>query len=167
MSDQADDHRRTAAAFTATVDAPDKANRGSSFDVAWTGPDGPGDYITIAPAGSQRVAAAIYGAGLCALFGGSALYHRWRWHERWRPILRRIEGRLHLHRVDHDLAQGESRSEDLDEDRAHPAARIVAILFKCCASSSLSMISGKPAVSLILTGIMLNGSLIKRLFRGG
>ena len=47
--------------------------------------------IVVTPAGSQRVAAAIYGAGLCALFGGSALYHRWRWHERWRPILRRID----------------------------------------------------------------------------
>ena len=47
--------------------------------------------IVITPAGAPRVAAAIYGAGLCALFGGSGLYHRWRWHPRWRPILRRID----------------------------------------------------------------------------
>jgi hemolysin III len=36
-------------------------------------------------------AGAVYGIGLCALFGGSALYHRWRWNPRWRPILRRID----------------------------------------------------------------------------
>ena len=47
--------------------------------------------IVITPAGAPRMAAAVYGAGLCALFGGSGLYHRWRWHPRWRPILRRID----------------------------------------------------------------------------
>src|SRR4051812_15734975 len=47
--------------------------------------------IVVVPAGMPRLAAAIYGAGLCALFGGSGLYHRWRWHPRWRPILRRID----------------------------------------------------------------------------
>ena len=47
--------------------------------------------IVISPGGAPRVAAAIYGAGLCALFGGSGLYHRWRWHPRWRPILRRVD----------------------------------------------------------------------------
>jgi Ca-activated chloride channel family protein len=41
-------------AFSATVEAPDKANRGTTFDVMWTGPDGPGDYITIAPKGSPE-----------------------------------------------------------------------------------------------------------------
>ena len=25
------------------------------------------------------------------MFGGSGLYHRWRWHPRWRPILRRVD----------------------------------------------------------------------------
>jgi hemolysin III len=47
--------------------------------------------IVLAPAGMPRMAAAVYGAGLCALFGGSGLYHRWRWHPRWRPILRRVD----------------------------------------------------------------------------
>ena len=47
--------------------------------------------IVLVPAGTPRVAAAVYGAGLCALFGGSGLYHRWRWHPRWRPILRRVD----------------------------------------------------------------------------
>jgi hemolysin III len=47
--------------------------------------------VLIAPAGLSRAAAAIYGAGLCALFGGSALYHRWRWNPRWRPILQRVD----------------------------------------------------------------------------
>jgi len=47
--------------------------------------------IVWAPGGVARVAGAVYGVGLCALFGGSALYHRWRWNPRWRPILRRID----------------------------------------------------------------------------
>src|SRR4051794_19910242 len=47
--------------------------------------------IAVTPGGMPRASAAIYGAGLCALFGGSALYHRWRWNPRWRPILRRID----------------------------------------------------------------------------
>ena len=47
--------------------------------------------IVFAPGGEERAAAAVYGAGLCALFGGSGLYHRWRWHPRWRPLLRRID----------------------------------------------------------------------------
>ena len=47
--------------------------------------------IAFAPSGAPRVAALIYGGGLCALFGGSALYHRWRWDPRWRPLLRRID----------------------------------------------------------------------------
>jgi hemolysin III len=37
------------------------------------------------------VAASIYGIGLCALFAGSALYHRWRWDPRWRQLLRRVD----------------------------------------------------------------------------
>jgi hemolysin III len=47
--------------------------------------------VVFAPGGGERVAAAVYGAGLCALFGGSGLYHRWRWSPRWRPLLRRID----------------------------------------------------------------------------
>jgi hemolysin III len=45
----------------------------------------------LAPAGTARLAAIVYGAGLCALFAGSALYHRWRWSPRLRPLLRRID----------------------------------------------------------------------------
>src|SRR3954471_7917943 len=40
---------------------------------------------------TARTAAAVYGAGLCALFAASGLYHRWRWDPRWRPLLRRID----------------------------------------------------------------------------
>jgi hemolysin III len=49
--------------------------------------------VLVATAGGPqaRVASAVYGAGLCVLFGGSALYHRWRWGPRWRPLLRRID----------------------------------------------------------------------------
>ena len=38
--------------FVITLEAPDEVGAGESFEVTWTGPDGPGDYITIAPAGS-------------------------------------------------------------------------------------------------------------------
>ena len=38
-----------------------------------------------------QLAAAVYGLGLCALFGGSALYHRWPGDPSWRPLLRRID----------------------------------------------------------------------------
>ena len=47
--------------------------------------------IVLTPGGAPRMAAAVYGVGLCALFGGSGLYHRWRWNPRWRPVLRRID----------------------------------------------------------------------------
>jgi len=47
--------------------------------------------VALAPTGQARVAATIYGAGLCALFAASGLYHRWRWHPRWKPLLRRVD----------------------------------------------------------------------------
>ena len=47
--------------------------------------------VIYAPQADARIAAAIYSAGLCALFGGSGLYHRWRWNPRWRPLLRRVD----------------------------------------------------------------------------
>lgn len=47
--------------------------------------------IVLAPDATARTAALIYGVGLCALFGVSGLYHRWRWNPRWRPLLRRID----------------------------------------------------------------------------
>ena len=39
----------------------------------------------------SRIAAAVYALGLCALFSFSALYHRWRGDQRWKPLLRRID----------------------------------------------------------------------------
>src|SRR3954451_6546352 len=48
--------------------------------------------LTLAASGAlARTAAAVYGAGLCALFAASGLYHRWRWDPRWRPLLRRVD----------------------------------------------------------------------------
>jgi len=44
-----------------------------------------------APSAEARGAAVVYGAGMCALFAASGLYHRWRWDPRWRPLLRRID----------------------------------------------------------------------------
>jgi hemolysin III len=47
--------------------------------------------VVLAPDGRSRAAAAVYGAGLCALFGASALFHRWRGPARFKPWLRRID----------------------------------------------------------------------------
>ncbi|HEX2234429.1 MAG TPA: hemolysin III family protein [Thermoleophilaceae bacterium] len=38
-----------------------------------------------------RLGAAVYATGLCMLFLGSALYHRWPGDPRWLPLLRRID----------------------------------------------------------------------------
>ena len=50
-----------------------------------------GVLLAVAPDSRARISALIYGVGLCALFGASATYHRWRGHPRWKPILRRID----------------------------------------------------------------------------
>src|SRR5215208_5093879 len=47
--------------------------------------------VAIAPTAQARIAAAIYGLGMCVLFAASGLYHRWRWSPRWKPLLRRID----------------------------------------------------------------------------
>jgi hemolysin III len=47
--------------------------------------------IVLAPAGRATVAVAIYGAGLIALFGTSALYHRWPGPARLKPLLQRLD----------------------------------------------------------------------------
>jgi hemolysin III len=47
--------------------------------------------VVLAPTGRARVAALIYGLGLCALFGASALYHRWPGSPRFKPLLRRVD----------------------------------------------------------------------------
>ncbi|MDQ5808259.1 MAG: hemolysin III family protein [Actinomycetota bacterium] len=47
--------------------------------------------LFLAPSADARIAALVYAVGLCALFAGSGLYHRWRWDPRWRPLLRRID----------------------------------------------------------------------------
>jgi hemolysin III len=57
----------------------------------WFSVAGAALLIVLAPAGTARLVAAIYGAGLNALFAASALYHRWPPRSRWKPILRRID----------------------------------------------------------------------------
>jgi hemolysin III len=47
--------------------------------------------VGLAPTGRSTVAVAIYGAALAALFGGSALYHRWPGPTRFKPVLQRID----------------------------------------------------------------------------
>jgi hemolysin III len=47
--------------------------------------------VALAPSPTARFAACVYGVGLCTLFAGSALYHRWRWNPRWRSLLRRVD----------------------------------------------------------------------------
>ena len=47
--------------------------------------------VARAPTGRATVAVVIYGAALAALFGGSALYHRWPGPARFKPLLQRID----------------------------------------------------------------------------
>lgn len=47
--------------------------------------------IALAPAGTARLAAVVYGVGLNALFIASAVYHRWPPTSRWKPVLRRVD----------------------------------------------------------------------------
>ena len=47
--------------------------------------------VVLAPPDRPTVAAVIYGAALIALFGGSALYHRWPGPARLKPVLQRID----------------------------------------------------------------------------
>jgi Ca-activated chloride channel homolog len=42
----------TVTPYTVTLDAPTQVQHSAQFQVAWTGPNGPSDYITIVPAGS-------------------------------------------------------------------------------------------------------------------
>jgi hemolysin III len=47
--------------------------------------------VALAPGGTAALALTVYGAGLVALFGGSALYHRWPDSSRVKVLLRRID----------------------------------------------------------------------------
>jgi hemolysin III len=47
--------------------------------------------VVLAPAGRTTVAVGVYGVGLIALFGGSAIYHRWPGPARFKPLLQRID----------------------------------------------------------------------------
>ncbi|MEA2168824.1 MAG: hemolysin [Solirubrobacteraceae bacterium] len=63
----------------------------SHFWTVWFALAGAVVLVVLADAGAPRISAVVYGVGLCSLFGGSALYHRWRWNPRWRPLLRRVD----------------------------------------------------------------------------
>lgn len=66
--------------------------RGVSHAVAFVAALGAaGLIVALAPGGTAAVAMSVYGAGLVALFGGSALYHRWPGPPRFKPLLRRID----------------------------------------------------------------------------
>ncbi|MDX6682464.1 MAG: hemolysin [Solirubrobacteraceae bacterium] len=47
--------------------------------------------VVLAPDGRARTGAIVYGAGLCALFGVSGAYHRWRGAARIKRMLRRAD----------------------------------------------------------------------------
>jgi hemolysin III len=47
--------------------------------------------VALAPAGVARVAALVYGAGLCLMLAASAAYHRWKCSPRVRSVLCRID----------------------------------------------------------------------------
>jgi hemolysin III len=58
---------------------------------AWVAGAAAAVLVALAPTGTARVAALVYGAGLIALFSASALYHRWPGDPRWKPWLRRLD----------------------------------------------------------------------------
>jgi hemolysin III len=47
--------------------------------------------VALAPAGTARVGALVYGAGLCLMLAASALYHRWKCSPRTRSLLCRVD----------------------------------------------------------------------------
>jgi len=47
--------------------------------------------VALAPNARTVIALCVYGAGLIALFGASALYHRWPGPPRFKPLLQRID----------------------------------------------------------------------------
>ncbi len=47
--------------------------------------------VALAPTAGTIVALGVYGTGLIALFGASALYHRWPGPSRFKPVLQRID----------------------------------------------------------------------------
>jgi hemolysin III len=47
--------------------------------------------VILSPAGTARVAAVVYGGGLCLMLAASALYHRWKCSPRMRTMLCRID----------------------------------------------------------------------------
>jgi hemolysin III len=47
--------------------------------------------VTLAPGGVARVAALVYGAGLCLMLAASAAYHRWKCSPQVRSVLCRID----------------------------------------------------------------------------
>jgi hemolysin III len=47
--------------------------------------------VVLAPPGRATVAVAVYGIGLVALFGGSALYHRWSGSAHLKAVLQRLD----------------------------------------------------------------------------
>ena len=47
--------------------------------------------VVLSPAGAPRIAALVYGAGLCVMLAASALYHRYRCTPRVRSLLCRID----------------------------------------------------------------------------
>jgi hemolysin III len=61
------------------------------FWAVWFAAAGALTLVVLADGATARVASSVYGLGLISLFAGSATYHRWRWDERWRPLLRRID----------------------------------------------------------------------------
>ena len=50
----------TVTPYVVTLDADAQVAKGATFEVEWTGPDGPSDYITIVPAGSAAGTYASY-----------------------------------------------------------------------------------------------------------
>jgi len=92
MSTLIDTRRLAPATRAAVADARVPLLRGVSHAVAFFLAAGAAvRAVEVAPRGRATVAMAIYGTGLVALFGGSALYHRWPDRGRFKAALQRID----------------------------------------------------------------------------
>jgi hemolysin III len=58
---------------------------------AWVTAGMSATLAALAPTGTARGAALVYGAGLTVLFGASGVYHRWKGCPRWKQRLRRLD----------------------------------------------------------------------------
>ena len=100
--------------------------------------------VALAPSSTARAVCAIYGFALCALFAISALYHRWRWNPRWRPLLRRLD-----HSTIHIFIAASTTPLAvlvLSGDLQTPSVRLVVVSIRAARHAHLLSVRDRPGV---------------------